>query len=389
MKKQILKTIRTLQLRRKKIVAKKSLSLYIHIPFCKTICLYCNFLTFAHKNKWIPNYIEALQREITSKAPAFEDYQVVSIYFGGGTPSLIDSKYIESIIYSIKESFNVGSGCEINLEANPESLSTAKIQHYNMMGVNRISLGVQSLNSKTLFRLARPHDDMAVYKALENLQQQQFKNFGLDIIIGLPNQTLAEFKKQLQSLLSYHPTHFSAYFLSYDTPKIDLFIKECPSEKEQIKMYNYFIQAMGRRGFIHYEVSNYALPGYECIHNRRYWNRQEYLGLGLGAHSFYNETVMENTRDFDKYLADPLLLEDQYQLEPDVQRMDTIMLSLRQKTGLDLNNYRKKYGQKALPELLKSAQQYLESGRLQITKNFLQPTEQGFLIIDKITKDLL
>ena len=368
---------------------KKTLSLYIHIPFCKTICTYCAFLTFAHKNRWIPNYIDSLIQEIKLKSPKFQKYQIISIYYGGGTPSLIDSIYIEKIYQTLQDHFNIKNNVEISLESNPESLTLAKIKHYQKIGINRISLGVQSLNPRTLFKVARPHSELQIFEALKNLQDAQFINFGLDLIMGLPYQTLPEFKQQLKTLLKYHPTHLSAYFLNYDTPKIDLFLKDCPTEDLQIKMYEHFIKQMNINKFIHYEVSNYALSGYQCQHNQRYWNRQEYLGLGLGAHSFINETVSENSRDFDKYLENPLLLEDSYQLDQETQRMDYIMLSLRQNSGLDLNSYKKIAGEIETAKLIKSALPYLEQKKLTLIDNSIKPTEQGFLIIDKITKDLL
>lgn len=366
----------------------KTLGVYLHIPFCKTICTYCNFLTFAHKNKWIPEYVAALQKEILLRSAQFTEYKISTIYFGGGTPSLIDAQFIESIIYTIKSHFDCSQLNEISLEANPESLTAEKLQIYKRAGINRLSLGVQSLNAKTLLKVARPHDAKTIFRALDLIRDFGWKNFGCDLIMGLPYQTLAEFREQLETILSYNPTHLSSYFLSYDTKKIDLFIKDCPQEEEQIAMYEHLIKRLAKAKFIHYEVSNYALPGYESRHNLRYWQQKEYLGLGIGAHSYIDSQVCENIRDFDAYLRNPLQYEDFYPLDADTQRMDYIMLSLRQAKGINLDDYIERFGQKQGKELLNQANKY-SVDHLKISKSQISPTEKGFLIIDKITRDLI
>ena len=369
--------------------AKKSLGLYIHIPFCKTICVYCNFLTFANKSRWIVDYIEALKKEIIQKASAYNDYIIETIYFGGGTPSLIDAELVAGIISELRTNFCISKKPEICLEANPESLTSAKLDIYRQAGINRISLGVQSLNPKTLWKVARPHNEKASLEALTLLNKAKWGNFACDLIIGLPYQTLKEFKKQLETLLSYSPKHLSAYFLSYDTNRIDTFISDSPNESEQIKMYQYLVKRLKKAGFNHYEVSNYAQPGYECLHNMRYWQRQEYLGLGLGAHSFINETVSENTRKFEEYLKTPTSLEESYQLDQDTQRMDNIMLSLRTTTGLDLQKYSQNYGEPARNALVTKAKKYQTTKELKISNLRISLTDKGFLIADKIYQDLL
>jgi oxygen-independent coproporphyrinogen-3 oxidase len=365
----------------------KELSLYIHIPFCKTICLYCNFVTFAHKNKKIPLYIEALRKEIQEKAKIYKNYKVVSIYFGGGTPSQLPAENIEQILYTIKNTFDVTKDPEINIECNPESIDTEKLNYYKNIGINRISLGIQSFNKKTLVRIARPHDHLTIYKALESLQRADIKNFGADFIMGLPYQTFASFKSEIETALSYNPTHISAYFLSYDTKKIDLFIKDCPQEEEQIEMYEWLVKRLKKAGLHHYEVSNYAKPGYECLHNLRYWQQKEYLGFGVGAHSYINRTVWENTSDFEAYIINPLLEPESLTIDKDIDRSEFILLSLRTSQGINLNNYQSKYQNVA--QLLQKAETYIESRHLTLTKESLQPTDKGFLIIDKITSDLI
>lgn len=374
---------------KKAITTTKTLGLYLHIPFCKTICTYCNFLTFANKNRWIPEYIEALKQEIQLKAPPFQQYIIETIYFGGGTPSLIDAELIAQILKEIRVNFLLSKDVEISLEANPESLNAQKLSIYKQNNISRISLGVQSLNPKTLWKVARPHDEKATLRALQLLKDSKWDNFGCDLIMGLPYQTLTEFQNHLEILLGFRPKHLSAYFLSYDTPRIDTFIKESPKEDQQVAMYEYLIKRLKKAKFNHYEVSNYAVPGYESRHNLKYWQRKEYLGLGLGAHSFIDEQVTENTRDFKKYLEEPLSIEDQYALDSDTQQMDYLMLHLRTSQGIDLAQYAQKFSPNSHRELLVKSLPYTAQQDLSVEKNHLRATEKGFLILDKITKDLL
>ncbi len=367
----------------------KDLSLYIHIPFCKTICLYCNFLTFANKQKKIPEYVDALMREISLRAQKYDGasgYAIQTIYFGGGTPSLIDPLLIKKIVQEIKKAFLVKRGCEITIECNPESVDSERVRIWRSTGITRFSLGVQSLNKKTLWRIARPHDAKMIFRALRVFKKARVKHFGVDFIMGLPGQTLDSFKEEVETILKYTPTHASFYFLSYDTKKIDLFAKECPGEEEQIVMYEWLCGRLKKAGFSHYEVSNWALKGEECEHNRRYWEQKDYLGLGLGAHSIVGGTMWENGSDFDAYLKNPLLVTNEMRIDKDLKRMEYIMLRLRTNKGINLREYEKMGDVK---ELSARAEEFITSEHIRKTGNSLKATEKGFLILEMITKKLI
>ena len=364
----------------------KDLSLYIHIPFCKNVCLYCNFLTFANKEQWIPGYVEKVCEEIEKRAVQFKDYRVETIYFGGGTPSLIPPELIKKIIQQIRAYYKVKRGAEISIECNPESVDQHRLAIYKEAGVTRFSLGVQSLNKNTLQRILRPHDSVTIFKALEHLKDAGITNFGTDFIMGLPDQTLASFKQEVKTILTYKPAHLSYYFLSHDTKKIDLFIKECPGEDEQIAMYEWLCKELKRHGFVHYEVSNWALPCQECEHNKRYWEQKDYLGIGLGAHSIVNGVMWENPKFIDDYMRDPLAAQEEMKIDADLKRMEYIMLRLRTREGIDL----KEYGRLGDAEkLLKNATSYIKTGHLKKRGSILAATEKGFLILEKITQMLI
>ncbi len=371
----------------------QDLSLYIHIPFCKTICLYCNFLTFAHKNKWIPDYIDAVCKEIEDyskqygkKTASNKARTIKTIYFGGGTPSLVDSKLIQQILKTIRKNFQLAKNLEISIECNPESVTTEKLKDYLKMGINRISLGIQTFDQKALFRIARPHNKEMIFSALEKIKNAKIKNFGADFIIGLPNQTLQTFKEEVSTILKYKPAHLSYYFLSYDTKKIDLFIKDCPGDEKQIEMYNYLIRTLKRHSYKHYEVSNYALPGFECLHNQRYWQQKDYFGFGLGAHSIVDGKMWENQSNFENYLKNPTQIENVMAFDPDLKRMEYIMLSLRTIEGLDLKKYEKMGDVK---ELLNNAQTFISSKHLHKKAHKLKATAKGLLILETITQKLI
>lgn len=383
-------------LRHRQSVQKKSLSLYIHIPFCKTICLYCNFLTFAHKNKFIPEYVETLRREITAKSRTCKNFKVETIYFGGGTPSLIDAEYVSEILATIRSCFKTTKKLEISIECNPESIDSVKLQKYFEAGVTRVSLGIQNFDKKILFRIARPHDDKTIFKALEAIQQSPIKNYGADFIIGLPHQTLEHFQNQLKTILQQNIPHLSFYFLSYDTKKIDLFKSDCPNDEAQIAMYEHLTKKLKKAGYDHYEVSNYAKPGYKCLHNLRYWNQKEYLGLGLGAHSYIDQKCIENTTNFDEYLKNPMAVSEEIPIDRELHELEYIMLHLRTRAGIDLKEFERKFSNQKTDavvnkkaELMKKAGPYLETNKLTLKNGRLQPTDEGFLLIDKITNDLL
>jgi len=366
----------------------KDLSLYIHIPFCRCICVYCAFLTYANKTGQIPLYIDSLLKEIDQRSPALRSYRISSIYFGGGTPGLLETDKISLIMGSLKKNFKISETAEISIECNPENINADKVAGLMKLGFNRLTMGVQSLKKDTLLRLARTHDVITIKDAVETLKKVNFKNFGIDLIMGLPHQDINSFRRDLDQIIDWEVPHISCYFLSYDTPKIDNFIKDCPDEAEQIDMYDYACRKLKENGFLHYEVSNFAIPGHECKHNLRYWNQKEYLGLGHGAHSYMNDKVWSNTSDFNAYLNNPLLTDESIVHDPDLQRMDFIMLHLRKHDGIRLKEFSRKFPGR-LSELRREAAKYKSSGHLYIDSNKLALTEKGFLIIDRITGDLL
>lgn len=365
----------------------RDLSLYIHIPFCKSRCMYCAFLTFAGKNECVPKYVKSLCEEIAHWAPDFKNYRVEAIYFGGGTPSLIPAELIKKIIQQIRAKFKVKRGAEVSIECNPESVELSKLKIYKAAGINRFSIGIQSFKNETLRKIARPHDAAKIFAALENFKKAGIKNFGADFIMGLPFQTLNSFKRDTETILKFKPAHLSFYFLSHDTPKIDSFIEDCPSEDEQIRMYNWLCKRLVRAGFAHYEVSNWARKGAQCRHNQRYWEQKDYLGVGLGAHSIVSGKIWENQKDLAQYLRNPTKTENHMTIDAELKCMEYIMLRLRTSEGINLKAYAALGGNTA--ELLKNAAPYIKTKHLKKRAGRLFATEKGFLISERIIERLI
>jgi oxygen-independent coproporphyrinogen III oxidase len=365
----------------------KDISLYIHIPFCKSTCLYCAFPRFANKKAFISPYIQKLLKEIENESSTYIDYKVSSIYIGGGTPSFIPAENIVSILDKLRTNFNVAKNAEISIESNPESFTKESIKILKQAGVNRFSIGFQSLNDKTLKKIGRPHGSKEIIHTLRILKEEKIKNWGCDMIIGLPYQTIESFKKEVETLLSHQPPHLSFYFLSHDTKNIELFIKDCPNEDEQIEMYNYLTKKLKKAGYLHYEVSNYAKPGFECKHNLRYWRQQEYLGLGLGAHSYINNKVWSNTENLTQYLSKKGETQNEITLDPELKKMDYILLNLRTQPGIKRSDYTKYYDD--YDQLIKKIGQFKKDRLIKSSKSTITLTEKGFLFADFVTRQIL
>ncbi len=290
---------------------KKEISVYIHVPFCLQRCVYCDFNTYAGFQRSIPAYIDALVTEIRgqySNSDRPTALPVKSIYFGGGTPSLLTPEQINRVITAIQHRFSVRSDAEITLEANPGTVTFNKLTAYRQTGINRISLGVQSIHPKTLRILGRIHTYENAIDAWKWARHAGFANISFDLIFGLPNQTLQQWEATLRIVVGLHPEHLSIYSLIIEpgTPLsgwVEHGLVFLPDEDESADMYDFARIFLAREGYTQYEISNWAIqPSTESIHNKQYWLNQPYLGFGAGAHSFIAGVRQENIRHFSSYI---------------------------------------------------------------------------------------
>lgn len=289
----------------------RQLGIYIHIPFCVKKCNYCDFLSMKIDDGLVESYVAALIKEINSYKD-IDGYEVSTVFFGGGTPSVLKEELLIGILSEIKKVFKPLSGAEITVECNPGTLCKEKLKAYNNAGINRLSIGLQSVIESELKTLGRIHDYAMFLENYKNAREAGFDNINIDIMSALPGQTFDSYKKTLEVITDLKPEHISAYSLiiEEETPFYEMFIKSgkknidgllLPSEEEDRRMYEYTKEFLSKKGYYRYEISNYAKKGYESRHNRFYWDRTEYIGLGLNSSSFLMDERYKNTSQIDEY----------------------------------------------------------------------------------------
>ncbi len=286
---------------------RKPLGLYIHIPFCHAKCAYCDFYSKSGMNEdMMARYVDAVLLQMEDYSPASRGYIVDSVFIGGGTPTVLPVKCMSDLIDGIHRNFSVKKGAEFTIEANPATVSTASLSKYKKLGVNRLSIGLQSANEDELSALSRIHslDDFeASYKAARSVG---FENINIDLMYGIPLQTAESFSHSLDYVTSFSPEHLSVYGLKIEEGTPFARVKNTlmlPDEDTEADMYLDCIRHLEVKGYRHYEISNFARPGYECTHNLKYWNCLEYLGLGCAAHSYFSGARFSMKRDLELYIA--------------------------------------------------------------------------------------
>lgn len=338
------------------------LQLYIHTPFCVKKCDYCDFLSFAADVKTQAQYVNALIEEIRFYGNKYKDYVVPTIYIGGGTPSWLDAEQITAILSQVYESFQVQHNAEISIECNPGTVTEGKFKAYAEIGINRISIGLQSANKEELKVLGRIHSYEQFLKTYELARNTGFYNVNVDLMSGLPYQTAEIFANTLQKVIRLKPEHISAYSLIvekgtpfYERYKFDVVKQEAgmpteilPSEDEAYRIYKLTQLVLKKSGYHQYEISNYAKPGFECLHNIGYWTRENYLGLGLGAASLVDNVRYSNTRELYPYMEgmdNPLELRvEQDILTRKAQMEEFMFLGLRLTAGVSRTDFESCFG---------------------------------------------
>lgn len=289
---------------------KKPLSIYIHIPFCVKKCLYCDFLSAPASAQERESYVEALLREIGKTALFCKEYEVNTVFLGGGTPSLLSGIQLERIMQALKKHYAISKDAEISMECNPATASFKTLKAYRKSGVNRLSIGLQSAQDEELKALGRIHDYEQFLRTYEEAKKAGFTNINIDLMAALPGQTLASYEDTLQKIIALNPTHISAYSLIVEegTPFYEKYGKEeapkkgeLPDEDTEREMYYRTKKRLQEAGYERYEISNYAKKGCECLHNLTYWTGKDYVGFGIGAASFFKGYRYKNSSEIKAY----------------------------------------------------------------------------------------
>lgn len=328
----------------------KRLGIYIHIPFCASKCGYCDFYSLAGCDRKMPAYQSALLAHISESADAMKTFEIDTIYIGGGTPSHYGAKRIVEILDELKRQGNVRLDSEITVEVNPDSARYDDLKRLRNAGVNRLSMGVQSANNDILKIIGRRHNFKQVEIAMENARRAGFENVSIDLIYGLPSQTKGEWAETLSKALELHPEHVSCYALKIEegTPMYRYAGSPViPDEDEQADMYMYAVETLARFGFEQYEISNFAIPGYESKHNLKYWQLGDYMGFGPGAHSMVDNLRYSYIRDLNGYIAgvsgEENIIDEYEPIVPIQRAAEYLMLGMRTAHGISREEYHKIY----------------------------------------------
>lgn len=378
----------------------KNISLYIHIPFCMKKCIYCDFLSVAGSSRpEQKDYVETLMREMDCYRNVAKDYQVISIFVGGGTPSILEEGLVEQLFHKLYSVWSLAADAEITIECNPGTLTARKLAEYRTCGINRLSLGLQSADNRELKQLGRIHNYEQFVANYQLAREAGFRNVNVDIMAALPGQSQASYGRTLSKVLEFKPEHISIYSLMVEegtelarSPEL---LAQLPPERTERNMYHYTKTIMKGMGYERYEISNYARPGYACRHNQVYWTGGEYLGLGLGASSYWNGLRFENTSDWQEYLSgwetDDITRIRKNQV-PDTlkSRMEEYMfLGLRLTRGVSGIEFRNRF-HRSMEEVYGSViHPYVEQGFLTWEQEYLRLTERGIDVSNSIMADFL
>lgn len=367
--------------------------LYVHIPFCVQKCAYCDFLSAPATEEVREAYVDALVREIALQPKRTVD----SVFLGGGTPSVLTVSQTARIMEAVHARHSVAQEAEITTEVNPATADFEKLLSYRKMGLNRISIGVQSFSDAELKLLGRAHDSAAATMCIEDAKRAGFENLNIDLMSGIPHQTCESFSENLQTALSFSPTHISAYSLIIepDTPFETRYAdgRDLPDEDAERAMYVRTGEILDANGFVHYEISNYAKPGFESRHNLKYWHCTPYLAAGLGAHAFDGRVRTENVRDMEQYLQ--MLSENKLPIAETTALSDAdlaseyIMMSLRLREGLSLSLFSEKFGYDFYDAHKKKLELYIENGFMALEDDRIAFTKKGIQVSNAILCELI
>ena len=377
-------------------MTKPRLGIYIHIPFCASKCSYCDFYSLAGCDHLMPDYHRALIAHLEESAKGIRNYEVDSVYFGGGTPSFYGAEHLMEIFDVLKRNGNVRLDAEVTVECNPDSMSPEFLRELRKDGVNRLSIGVQATNNDLLKLIGRRHSFQQAVRAFTDARKAGFDNISLDLIYGLPSQTKSDWAETLARIVELHPEHISAYGLKleegtkmYEEYKGSPIL---PSDDEQADMYSYAAEMLERYGYKQYEISNFAAPGFESRHNLKYWNLDDYMGFGPGAHSCVGNLRYSFVKDLKQYISrvtrNVSIVDEYEKVEPLERAVEYIMLAMRTSRGISREDYRVRCQCDWQP-IIRTLRAFAEKGWAEETDGRWHFTVPGFLISNTLIGILL
>lgn len=381
----------------------KKLELYIHIPFCVQKCFYCDFLSMPVDETVRRHYVRRLIEETEYKSQQYKGYEITSVFFGGGTPSILTETQIAEIMEALQQNFSIQKEAEITIECNPGTLARQKIITYKESGINRISMGLQSANNRELKMLGRIHTYEEFLHNYDLVRKGGIENVNVDLMSALPGQTVSDWERTLKEILKLRPEHISAYSLIieegtpfYQTYEEDEQRREegeepkyLPNEETEREMYRLTGALLEEKGYMQYEISNYAKKGRECQHNIGYWTRKNYLGLGLGSASLVENVRFSNTSDLQEYLAGDFEEREREVLERREQMEEFMFLGLRMIKGVSRGDFKKAFGVEIEAVYGEVIKKMVSQGLLQQQAGRIFLTEEGISVSNYVMSEFL
>ena len=370
--------------------------LYIHIPFCKQRCNYCAFYSSTLFNIQ-DKYISALCKEIETRHNYAGDKAIETIYLGGGTPSTLNSEQLKRIFDTINKNYKIAPHPEVTMECNPDDLTPQFLAQLASLPINRISMGIQSFNDTQLKRLGRRHDAEKACQAVANARQAGYSNISIDLMFALPGSSMHEWEETLEKAIALHPNHISAYNLMYEegTPMYRALEQGDFTElgeEENVAQFHLLIEKIKAAGYRHYEISNFALPGYESRHNSSYWNDTPYIGCGAAAHSYNGTSRQWNIANIQEYIKGMESGNPNFEIEElteEERYNDTILTRLRTAKGIPLEWMKEKFSEKLNRHMLRVAEKEIALGNLKEENGHLSLTQKGIFISDAVIRELI
>jgi len=374
----------------------KEIGIYVHIPFCKRKCDYCDFVSYSNKDSKIEEYIQAVKKEIELQKIKSE---ITTIYIGGGTPSYIESRYIKEIIEEIKKK-NISEKVEITIEVNPGTVTLEKLQDYKEAGINRLSIGLQSIQDELLKQIGRIHNFEQFLETYKMAQEIGFTNINVDLMLGLPNQRIKDIKESIESILELQPQHISVYSLIVEdgTPianKIESGNLELPEEELERNMYWYAKNTLELNGYNHYEISNFAKEGFQSRHNLNCWNQREYIGIGVAAHSYRDIARYSNTEQIGEYIRNVQKdnlernrIIHEIQKEDDTKK-EYMLLGLRQISGIQISEFKNKFGENPIYLFRNELKKLVDEELIIIDDDNIRLTNKGIDLANLVWEEFI
>ena len=370
--------------------------LYLHIPFCKRRCIYCDFYSTTQSDKK-GQYISALCKELRERKDYADNEIIETIYWGGGTPSQLAYEDFSKLFSTIAEVYNVSTDAEITLEANPDDLTEEYLESISKLPFNRLSMGIQTFDEERLKLLNRRHTATQAIEVFERCRRFGIHNISIDLIYGLPGESLQDWDYDLQQALALHPEHISAYHLIYEegTPLWDMKQKHTVEEADEdlsLNLFKHLIHTLKSNGYEHYEISNFSLPGKNSRHNSSYWNGKKYIGCGPSAHSYDGVSRQWNISSLDRYIGGVNSGEKIYEVEEldlNTRYNDFVITTIRTSHGMSLLRLKTEFGKKLYDYCMRMVRPHVKQGTMQIVGDTLKLTESGIFVSDNIMSDMM